>query len=184
MPEATPSGTAKNAVVSITRVDPTHAERMPACAGRREGKLVKKSHDKRPMPSSAMWAKRAAKVSTPIIRASTPTSMKMVSQRLRRRMSSLNSVTFTEALAQGMARDIARQREQHQRETRGENRLVAERAVRQVAERHLHDVGGDRRRRLERIEGQVGLHACGNGEDHGLPYGTRNAEDVRRGDAR
>src|SRR4026207_1489475 len=144
MPEATPSGTANAAVVSITRVEPTQAERIPACPGRRDGKLVKKSHDRRPMPSSAMSTNSAAKVSTPIISAAMPTSMNTVSQRLRRRISSLSSVTFTEPPAKSVAGDVARQREQHQREPGGEDRLVAHRAVRQVAERHLHDERGDR----------------------------------------
>jgi hypothetical protein len=37
MPVATPKGTAKNAVVSITSVEPTQADRIPAWPGRRDG---------------------------------------------------------------------------------------------------------------------------------------------------
>ena len=52
-PAPTPSGTARNAVTSITRLVPTQADRMPARSGRRDGKLVRKSHDSRPIPSIA-----------------------------------------------------------------------------------------------------------------------------------
>src|SRR5688500_6097972 len=143
MPAATPSGTAKNAVVSITSVEPTQAERMPACPGRRDGNSVKNCQERRPKPSTAMSTKSAAKVSTPIISASMPMTMNTVSHRLRRAMRILNSVTFTEAFPQCVAGDIADEREEKQREAGGEDRLVADRAVRQVAERHLHDEGGD-----------------------------------------
>src|SRR3982751_3605192 len=151
MPAAIPSGTAKNAVTIITSVEPTQAERMPACPGRRDAKCVKKSQSRRPAPFHAMSANSAAKVSTPIISA------------MRPRMSG-RSIGFTEAFAQEMADDVAGEREQHEREARGEDGLVADRAVRQVAERHLHDVGRDGRRRFERIESQLGLHAGGGGE--------------------
>src|SRR3981081_2973521 len=123
MPVATPSGTAKNAVVSMTRVEPTRADKMPACPGRRDGKLVKNSQVSRGAPSIAMSTNSVTKVSTPIMSAITPQTMKMVSQRLRRRMSTLNSVTFTETPAKDVARDVAGQREQHEREAGGEDGL-------------------------------------------------------------
>ncbi len=56
--------------------------------------------------------------------------------------------------------------------------------MRQVAQRDLHDVGRDGCARLCRIEGQVGLHAGGHGENHGFADRARDAEDVGRGDAR
>ena len=76
MPVATPSGTAKNAVTSITRQVPTQAERIPACAGRRDGKLVRNSQFRRGMPSIAMSANSAVNVSTPTISAAKPHSAK------------------------------------------------------------------------------------------------------------
>jgi len=69
-------------VVSITSVEPTHADRIPACPARRDGKLVKKSHSRRGTPLIAMSANSATKVSTPIIRATTPMQAKNRSQRL------------------------------------------------------------------------------------------------------
>src|SRR3954454_7920034 len=178
MPAATPSGTAKNAVTSITSVEPTQAERMPAWLARREGKWVKKSTSRRPRPFQAMSANSVANVSMPIISATNPSAANSASRRLAAAMCVCRSVGFTEALPQEMAHHVAGEREDHQSEPGGEDGLVADRAVRQVAERDLNDVGGDRRRRLERIERQVRLHAGRHGEDHGLAHGTRDAENV------
>src|SRR4051812_17968519 len=134
MPDATPSGTAKKAVVSMTSVEPTHAERIPACPGRREGNWVKKSSESRGNPSIAMFTKSAAKVSTPIIMASTPQAMKTVSQRLRLRISVRSSVAFTKPPAHDVAADVAGEREEEQREAGGEDGLVAGGAVRKIAQ--------------------------------------------------
>src|SRR5512134_30630 len=71
---ATPTGMAAAAVTTITSVLPTQADRMPACAGRRDGKLVKKSHDRRGAPSSAMSTTRAVKVSAATARQTRPTA--------------------------------------------------------------------------------------------------------------
>ena len=54
--------------------------------------------------------------------------------------------------------------------------------MRQVAKRHLDDVGRDRGRGLARVEGQVGLLAGGNRDDHGLAHRTRDSQDERRSD--
>ena len=48
----------------------------------------------------------------------------------------------------------------------GEDRLITNAAVWQIAETHLHDECGDRGGRLARIDSQVGLHAGGNRHDH------------------
>ena len=67
---------------------------MPAWPARREGKLVKKSHSSRGTPLIAMSANSAAKVSTPIISASTPTQANTRSQRLWLAMSARISSRF------------------------------------------------------------------------------------------
>src|SRR6266550_2533255 len=101
-----------------------------------------------------MSAKSTAKVRMPIISATSPSRAKTVSRVFDLLMIVFRSVGFTEAFAEEMAADVAGEREEHQRQAGGEDGLVADRAVRQVAQRHLHDVGGDGRRGLERIEGQ------------------------------
>ena len=65
----------------------------------------------------------------------------------------------------------------------GEYGLIADGAVRQVAEADLDDEGRDRRRRLRRVERQVGLHPGGDGDDHRLADGARDGEDVGGDDA-
>src|SRR5262249_61072246 len=94
------------------------------------------------MPCIAMSAKSTANVSTPTMSAARPQAMNTVSQRLRRRICRLGSVALTEMPAQEVAGDVAPEREEHQREAGGKDGLVAEGAVRQVAERDLHDIGG------------------------------------------
>ena len=79
MPAATPSGTAKNAVANITSVEPTQAERIPAWLARRDGKFVKKSQSRRPMPFHAMSVKSATNVNTPIMSAIRPSTPKSAS---------------------------------------------------------------------------------------------------------
>src|SRR5262249_19339396 len=139
---------------------------------------VKKSQDRRAMPCIAMSTKSTAKVSTPTMSAARPQAMNAVSQRRRRRIRRRGSVALTEMPAEEMAGDVAPEREEHQREAGGKDGLVAEGAVRQVAERDLHDIGGDGRRGLERVERQVGLHAGGHRDDHGLAHRARDAEDI------
>src|SRR5262245_19949884 len=118
-----------------------------------------------------MSTNSATNVSTPTMSASRPHTAKIASQRLCVAISgriwatsaaAAISVGLAERLAQHMAADIAGERKQHQRQAGSKDGLVADRAVRQVAERDLHDVGGDRRRRLERVEGEIGLHAGGH----------------------
>ena len=75
-------GTAAIAVTSITSVVPTHADRIPADPGRRDGKDVKKSQDKRGNPSINMWENSAMNVSIAIMSANMPTIMKTKSQSL------------------------------------------------------------------------------------------------------
>src|SRR5262249_61314603 len=97
------------------------------------------------MPCIAMSAKSTANVSRRTMSAARPQAMNTVSQRLRRRICRLGSVALTEMPAQEVAGDVAPEREEHQREAGGKDGLVAEGAVRQVAERDLHDIGGDGR---------------------------------------
>jgi hypothetical protein len=87
------------AVTSITRVLPTQADRMPAFSARREGKLEKKSHDRRCAPSIAMPANRVTNVSTPTINASTPTVANIKSQRLCLVMSARICATVKSAIS-------------------------------------------------------------------------------------
>jgi hypothetical protein len=54
----------------------------------------------------------------------------------------------------------------------GEDGLVTDRAVRQIAERHLHDVGRDGGRWLHRVPGQIRLHAGGHSENHRFADGA------------
>src|SRR3972149_3444140 len=187
-PAATPSGTATAAVTTITSVDPTHADRIPACSGRRDGNEVKKSRSSRGTPLIAMSAKSAVKVSTPMSRHTSPSTPNRKSRRLCFAMSSriwrTSSpgilVRLAEPAPQRVPEDVEDQGQQHQRQPRGEDGLVPDRAVRQVAERPLHDERGDRRRRFQRVERQVGLHAGCEREDHGLADRARYAENVRR----
>ena len=113
----------------------------------------------------------AAKVSSPIAdarRCPAATKISVPALRLRdqRRGSASavvrsppSSVGLPEARCACRSRQVEHQRHQHQRQPGGEDGLVADAAVRQVAQRHLHDVGGDRRRGLERIEAS-GWAAC------------------------
>ena len=55
--------------------------------------------------------------------------------------------------------------------------------MRQVTKCHLNDVRGDRRRRLHRVPGQVGLHAGGDRQDHGFADRARDTEDAGCGQA-
>src|SRR5688572_4253844 len=152
---AMPSGTATSAVTSITSTDPTQADRMPAWPARRDGNDVKNSAVRRGTPETAMSTKSATSVRMPTARAISPSRPKIMSQRLWRRMMPrsssalggrrsmvgvLISVGFPEPAAHPVADQVERQRQQHQREAGGEDRLVADAAVRQVAQRHLHDV--------------------------------------------
>src|SRR5688572_2323919 len=173
----------------MTSVDPTQAERIPACSGLRDGKEVKKSQESRGAPSRTIWPNSARNVSTPTISASTPTVAKIRSQRLwaamRARISrilagSLISVDLAVTLPQQMPQYVEEQRHQGQRQSGSENRLIADGAVRQVTQRNLHDVGGNGRCRLQRVPRKIGLHAGCNGENHGLPHRTGDAQDVRR----
>jgi hypothetical protein len=77
-----PIGMATHAVTSMTRIEPTQADRIPALAARRDGKLVKNSVLKRGRPSIAMSTIKASSVATPTIREVMPTMMKMTSHRL------------------------------------------------------------------------------------------------------
>src|SRR5688572_17639499 len=54
------------------------------------------------------------------------------------------SVGLPEAPRQRESGDVEDERHQHQHEAGREDRLVPDAAVRQVAEAHLHDEGGDR----------------------------------------
>jgi len=66
-------------VTSITKVVPTQADKIPADSGFRDGNDVKKSQDKRGIPSISICANNAIKVNTAIINAKIPAIIKMKS---------------------------------------------------------------------------------------------------------
>ena len=75
-----------------------------------------------------------------------------------------------EATRQREADDVEHQRDEHEHQAGGEDALIADAAVRQIAQAHLHDVSGDGGGRLARIERQVRLHAGGNRHHHGFTH--------------
>src|SRR5262245_45914519 len=100
---------------------------------------------------------RAASVTTPTRVQTTPRMLNRKSWNLRRAMSRVRFswfilVRLPEALAQDVAGDVEHQRYHEQGQSRGEDRLVADAAVRQIAEADLDDEGGDGRRRVARVE--------------------------------
>src|SRR3954468_21867135 len=125
------------AVTSTTSLLPTQADKIPACSARREGKVAKKSHERRCAPSRTMPAKSATNVSTPTIKANTPTVANIRSQRLCLMISDRISATVMSAMSVDLTvtplhevtDDIEQQRQQHQAQPRGEDGLVANAAV-------------------------------------------------------
>src|SRR6185369_2062479 len=125
---------AATAVTSMTRVVPTQAERMPAEVARRDGKFMKKSVSRRPTPDAAMSRNRVARVNTPIINASRPTTPKNASQRLARAMMTRMdcksllgiSVDLPELLAYHHPKDVEGQGHKQQGQARCEDGLIAD----------------------------------------------------------
>src|SRR3954464_1804595 len=183
---------AVTAVTSMTSVLPTQADRIPACSARREGKLAKKSHDRRCAPSRTIPAKSVTNVSTPTIRAKIPTIPNirshrlclMISERICATVMSAMSVDLPVTSLHEMTNHVEEQRQQHQTQSSREDSLVADAAMRKIAQRNLHDIGRNGRRRLCRIPGEIRLHACSNGYDHGFADCARDTEYVRRCNAR
>src|SRR5688572_19126138 len=93
MPAATPSGSDVSIVTIMISVVPTQAERMPACAARREGNDVKNCQDNCGRPSRSRSQISAPSVISPIAIEMNPSTPKSMSVILRRRMSDFRSVT-------------------------------------------------------------------------------------------
>ena len=93
-------------------------------------------------------------------------------------MTILVSIDLAEAFAQPVAEDVEHQGKEHQRQPGGENRLVAEAVVRQVAEADLDDEGADGGRRLQRVDGEVRLHPGGDGDNQELS--ERRADSIKK----
>ena len=70
------------------------------------------------------------------------------------------------------------------REPGGEDRLISDAAMRQITQRDLNDVGGDRGRRFHRVQSQVGLLARGNRHHHRFTDSAGDSEDEGRRDSR
>src|SRR5258708_34338623 len=108
-------------------------------------------------------------LSTAIYSAIRPSPPNSESERLRaaisRRIASRSrdwsmSVRLAEALAQEVAADVAGEREQHQGQARREDRLVADRAVRQAAAGDLDEKCRDAGAGRERGEGELRRHSA------------------------
>src|SRR5262245_11803595 len=183
MPAATPSGTAVAAVTTMIRIESTQAIRMPAREGSRtELGEVRKRQPSRGRPSISRSISRIASVAIPSSVQQTPSTLNSRSWRLPRAISrsrSLMSVRLPEPLAERPAGEVERQRHQEQHQPGGEDRPVADAAVRQVALADRDDVPRDRRGALARVEGEARLAAGGDRNDHRLPDRPRDAEDVR-----
>src|SRR5574343_1089147 len=188
-PAATPSGTAAKAVTVMTSSEPTQADRMPACEARREAKFMKKSRFRRSEPRMIM-SETSRKITTrPMARKMMPSAWKSVSLSLPLAISARTCsvvsgcilVSLAETAAQPLAEDVEAERDQQQGQAGSKNGLVADRAVRQISQRHLHDVGSDSGSRFSRVPGQVGLHARSNSEDHRFTDGARDTKNVRSG---
>src|SRR5688572_7918890 len=147
------------AVVSMMSEVPTQADRIPARAGLRDGNWVRKSRSSRGAPFCTRSTNRIASTSSAANMTSRPTSTNTWSKALRRLTAVMAriSVRLAEAPRQHEACDVERQRHDQQHEPRRKDRLVADAVVRQVAEAHLDDERGDRRRGLGRVPRQVRL---------------------------
>src|SRR5262245_38761187 len=77
-------GTAVTAVTSMTKQVPTHADSMPACAGKRDGKEVKNCGERREAPAVARSRINAVKTIIPTIVDNRPMIANIPSNRLLR----------------------------------------------------------------------------------------------------
>src|SRR5262245_61408848 len=149
MAAATPTGIATAAVVSMISDVPTQAERMPARSALRDGNSLRKSRLRRGAPSctrarnSTTSTSRAANMMRrhAMTKSLSKSFRRLTSDRIWRIAASaveaFMSVGLAELARQREPRDVEDERHEHQHEARGEDRLVADAAVRQVAEAHL-----------------------------------------------
>src|SRR5918993_2859551 len=139
------------AVVSMISDVPTQADRIPALSALRDGNWPRKSRLSRGAPFWTRSTNSNASTSSAENMTSRPTTTNSWSKTLRRLTSAricrvasavvmaCISVSLAEAARQREARDVEDQRHQHQHQAGGEDRLVADAVVRQVAQAHLHD---------------------------------------------
>ncbi len=176
---------------------PTQAPRMPARSARRDGKLVKKSQPKRCEPSSTRFDEQHGqdrpdrRTSGPGPRSRTPDRASSAATgpvriesgfRYPGRHAARWPLGLPELARQREADDVEDQRDEHQHQTGGENTLITDAAVGQIAEADLHDVRGDGGRLLARIECEIRLHAGGDRDDHRFADGARDAENESGGE--
>src|SRR5688572_31462603 len=94
-----------------------------------------------------------------------------------------SSVRLPVTLAEDVAADVEEEGHDQEGEAGGEDRLVADAVVGQVAQADLDDVGGDGGAGVGRVEGEERLLPGGDGDDHRLAQGAGDAQDVGGGDA-
>src|SRR4051812_16857615 len=112
------------------------------------------------MLSMARSISNADSTTIPTIVQKMPSRLNRKSCRLRRAIRAVSrrwssspiSVRLPEALAQQVARDVEDERQREQRQPGGEDRLIGDAAVRQIALADLDDEGGDGGGRLARID--------------------------------
>src|SRR5262245_48662038 len=110
-------GTAVTAVTSMIKQVPTHAERIPAWAGNREGKDVKNCGVRRVAPVMARSRIRAARVIIPTDVHKRPTIANMASRVLLRVTffsASFILINLPEAFTKQIPTDVKEKRHAHQ----------------------------------------------------------------------
>ena|SRR5882724_2402630 len=102
-------GTAVSAVTSMIKQVPTQADRMPACAGKRDGKEVKKCGERREAPAVARSRINAARTIIPTVVDNRPMIANIPSNLLLRAtlFSTLSiSIDLPETFAEQVAADV------------------------------------------------------------------------------
>src|SRR5918992_4827617 len=141
-PAATPNGTAVSAVTTMTSSVPTHADKIPARAARRDGKDVMNCPSRRESPLMARSVSRMTSVATPTRGQTMPRMLNRKSWRFRRASTvgmSCILVDLPESSTQHVAGDVKDEGQDKQGEPGRKNGLVPDAPMGQVPEAYLYD---------------------------------------------